>query len=126
MKTSPTTKFITITFVIGIILSLIVYYFPESPRFTLIEKRVLSLLILTGLFWILISSIIKEVNVKNSKDIISGDKFMKILIACEVPYELLKDYKWTITELKPHKYHCIGDHPIAKRIDIIKSEIFIH
>lgn len=54
------------------------------------------------------------------------NQFMKILIACGVSYELLRDYEWDITELKPHKYHCIGVHPVAKRIDIIKENIIIH
>lgn len=53
------------------------------------------------------------------------NKFVKILIACGVTYELLRDYEWDIEELSPHKYHCIGVHPVAARIDIIKSFIVI-
>ena len=56
---------------------------------------------------------------------ISGNKFVKILIACGVPYELLRDYDWEIIELSLHKYHCIGCHPVAKRIDIIKDNIIV-
>ena len=54
------------------------------------------------------------------------NKFMKILIACGVSYELLRDYEWDIEEIEPHKYHCIGVHPVGKRIDIIKEYIVIH
>jgi len=54
------------------------------------------------------------------------NKFMKTLIACGVTHEQLKDYEWSIDELEPHKYHCIGVHPVAKRIDIIKSGIVVH
>lgn len=54
------------------------------------------------------------------------NKFMKVLIACGVTLELLRDYEWTVEELEPHKYHCIGVHPVAKRIGIIKANIVIH
>ena len=54
------------------------------------------------------------------------NKFMKILIACGVTLEQLKDFEWYVEELEPHKYHCIGFHPIARRIGIIKDNIFIH
>jgi hypothetical protein len=54
------------------------------------------------------------------------NKFMKILIECGVTYDLLKNYDWTITEIERHKYHCIGTHPVAKRIDIIKEHVVIH
>ena len=51
---------------------------------------------------------------------------MKVLIACGVTFELLRDYEWDIVELEPHKYHCIGVHPVAKRIDIIKEKVVVH
>lgn len=51
---------------------------------------------------------------------------MKILIACGVTFELLRDYEWDVIELSPHEYHCIGVHPIGKRIGIVKQNIFIH
>jgi hypothetical protein len=54
------------------------------------------------------------------------NKFMKILIACGVTIEQLKDYEWSIEEIEPHKYNCIGIHPVARRIDIIKEKIVIH
>lgn len=54
------------------------------------------------------------------------NKFMKILIACGVTFELLRDYEWDVVELAPNKYHCIGVHPVAKRIGIIKENIVIH
>ena len=54
------------------------------------------------------------------------NKFMKILIACGVTFELLRDYEWDVIELDVHKYHCIGVHPVAARIDIIKENIIIH
>jgi hypothetical protein len=54
------------------------------------------------------------------------NKFLKILIACGVTFELLRDFEWYIEELGPHKYHCIGYHPVAKRHDIIKDNIFVH
>lgn len=53
------------------------------------------------------------------------NKFMKVLIACGVTFELLRDYEWDVVELKPHQYHCTGVHPVAKRIDIIKENIFV-
>ena len=56
---------------------------------------------------------------------LSNNKFMKILIACGVTVEQLTDFEWFVDELEPHKYHCIGYHPIASRIDIIKSNIVI-
>lgn len=56
---------------------------------------------------------------------IKGDKFMKILIACGIQYEQLRDWTWDIIELAPHKYHCIGCHPVAKRIDVIKENIVV-
>lgn len=56
----------------------------------------------------------------------ANNKFVKILIACGVTLELLRDYEWDVKELEPHKYHCIGVHPVAKRIDIIKDKIVIH
>jgi len=54
------------------------------------------------------------------------NKFMKILIACGVTFDLLKNYEWDIIELAAYKYHCIGTHPVAKRVDIIKENIVIH
>ena len=51
---------------------------------------------------------------------------MKVLIACGVTFELLKDYEWDVVELESHKYHCIGVHPVAKRIDIIKEKVVVH
>jgi len=59
------------------------------------------------------------------KEIPSGDKFMKILIACGVDYENLRDREWFITELEPHKYHCTGYHPILLRMDIIKENVVV-
>ena len=56
---------------------------------------------------------------------ICPNKFMKILIKCGVTLDLLANYDWFITELKPHKYHCIGYHPTAKRIDIIKEYVVV-
>lgn len=63
---------------------------------------------------------------KLEKDPIPPNKFMKILIACGVEYKELKEYTWEIIEIEPHRYHCIGNHPVAKRIDIIKENIVIH
>lgn len=56
------------------------------------------------------------------------NQFMKILIACGVTYDQLRDYEWEIEkyEFEAHKYHCIGVHPVAKRIDIVKENIIIH
>ena len=54
------------------------------------------------------------------------NKFVKILIACGVTFDLLRDYEWDVIELEPHKYQCVGVHPVAKRIDIIKENIVIH
>jgi hypothetical protein len=54
------------------------------------------------------------------------NKFMKVLIACGVTFELLRDYEWFVIELEPHTYHCVGVHPVAKRIDIIKEKVIIH
>lgn len=54
------------------------------------------------------------------------NKFVKTLISCGVIYELLRDFEWEVIELAPHKYHCIGVHPVAARIDIIKENIVIH
>ena len=54
------------------------------------------------------------------------NKFMKVLIACGVTFELLRDYEWDVVELEQHKYHCIGVHPVAKRIDIIKEKVVVH
>lgn len=54
------------------------------------------------------------------------NKFMKVLIACGVTFELLRDYEWDVVELEPHKYHCIGVYPVAKRIDIIKEKVVVH
>ncbi len=60
------------------------------------------------------------------KFITNCNEFMKILIACGVSYNLLDNYDWTIEELSTHKYHCIGVHPVAKRIDIIKENIILY
>ena len=71
----------------------------------------------------------KHVNIEtleNYQIMTKENKFMKTLIACGVTYELLTDFEWNIEELEPHKYHCIGVHPVASRIDIIKSNIVIH
>ncbi len=54
------------------------------------------------------------------------NKFMKTLISCGVTFELLRDYEWDVVQLDRHKFHCIGVHPVAKRIDIIKDNIVIH
>jgi len=54
------------------------------------------------------------------------NKFMKILIACGVTFELLKDFEWDVEEIEPHYYHCIGVHPVAKRIDLYKDNVVIH
>ena len=54
------------------------------------------------------------------------NRFMKVLIACGVTFELLRDYEWDVVELEPHKYYCIGVHPVAKRIDIIKEKVVVH
>lgn len=56
---------------------------------------------------------------------ISGDKFMKILIACGIQYEQLRDWSWEVIKLAPHKYHCIGSHPVVARIDVIKENIVV-
>lgn len=65
-----------------------------------------------------------------SKDLdgkpIDNNKFMKILIACGVTQEQMKDYTWFVTEMdKKHKYECAGFHPVAKRINIIKENIIV-
>ena len=59
------------------------------------------------------------------KELKSGNKFMKILIACGVSYDELKNKEWFITELEPHKYHCTGYHPTLLRIDIIKENVIV-
>lgn len=56
---------------------------------------------------------------------IDNNKFMKILIACGVTYEQIKDFTWYIEEIEPHKYHCNGYHPVARRISIIKENIVV-
>ena len=50
---------------------------------------------------------------------------MKILIACGVTYEQLKDREWFVVELSPHRYHVTGYHPVAMRIDIVKENIVV-
>lgn len=54
------------------------------------------------------------------------NKFMKTLISCGVTLDQLANYEWYIEELESHKYHCIGYHPVASRIDIIKENVVIH
>jgi hypothetical protein len=54
------------------------------------------------------------------------NKFMKTLISCGVTLDQLANYEWDIEVLGPHKYHCIGVHPVAARIDIIKENVVIH
>ena len=54
------------------------------------------------------------------------NKFMKILIACGVTYDLLIDYEWEIEEIGIHKYHCIGSHPVLRRLSFIGENIVIH
>lgn len=56
-----------------------------------------------------------------------NNKFMKVLIACGVTYEQLRDYEWFIEPYNgiPHKYHCMGFHPTFARIDIIKENIIV-
>lgn len=54
------------------------------------------------------------------------NKFMKILIACGVDLERLKDYEWSIQELRRHEYQCTGVHPVAARIDLFKRNVIIH
>ena len=61
-----------------------------------------------------------------NKEVTDPNKFMKILVECGVNLEQLKDYKWFVNELHANEYHCTGYHPMAARIDIIKSEIVIH
>jgi len=61
-----------------------------------------------------------------NKDLVDGNEFMKVLIACDVTIEQLKDRTWFVKELHRHEYHCTGYHPIGGRIDIIKSGIVIH
>lgn len=61
-----------------------------------------------------------------NKDIEGGNKFMKILIACGITLEQMRDYEWYVRELHAHEYHCTGYHPVAARIDVIKSGIVIH
>ena len=52
---------------------------------------------------------------------------MKILVACGATLEQITDWRWEI-ELgdKPQSYHCIGCHPVAKRLDLYGTDIFIH
>jgi hypothetical protein len=54
------------------------------------------------------------------------NKFVKVLIKCGVTFEQLRDYEWDVIELEPNKFHCIGCHPVARRIDIIKDKIVVH
>lgn len=54
------------------------------------------------------------------------NKFMKILIACGVTYEQMRDYNWEVTQLELHKYRCDGVHPVAARISIKKDNVVIH
>lgn len=61
-----------------------------------------------------------------NKDVVDGNEFMKVLIACGITLDQLRDYQWYIKELHRHEYHCIGYHPVAARIDVIKSGIVIH
>ncbi|MCK9574705.1 MAG: hypothetical protein WC979_03385 [Candidatus Pacearchaeota archaeon] len=58
---------------------------------------------------------------------ISANQFMKILVACGATLEQITDWRWEI-ELgdKPQSYHCIGCHPVAKRLDLYGTDIFIH
>ncbi len=55
---------------------------------------------------------------------IPNNKFMKILIGCGATLEQLKNYEWFIDKIDNNKYHCIGYHPVAARIDLI-SEFYI-
>lgn len=55
---------------------------------------------------------------------ISTNNFMKILIGCGATLEQLKNYEWFIDKIDNNKYHCIGYHPVAARIDLI-SEFYI-
>lgn len=59
-------------------------------------------------------------------DVEGGNKFMKILIACGITLDQMRDYEWYVRELHKHEYHCTGYHPVPARIDVIKSGIVIH
>jgi hypothetical protein len=87
---------------------------------------------ITGLFLFISYGLIDEIDkskkvkdIEYPKEILDGNKFMKILIKCGVSMDDIKNREWFITELEPHKYHCIGYHPVAMRIDIIKDKIVV-
>ena len=56
----------------------------------------------------------------------AGNKFMKVLIACGVTLEQMRDYTWTVEQIGPHAYTVDGVHPVAARIRITKPVIVIH
>lgn len=58
-------------------------------------------------------------------DLADGNIFMKVLIACGITTDQLKDYQWYIKEIHRHEYHCTGYHPVCARIDVIKSGIVV-
>jgi hypothetical protein len=51
------------------------------------------------------------------------NKFLKILIESGVNYKDLANYSWKVIELSLENYHCQGDHPVAKRIDIYNNKL---
>ena len=56
---------------------------------------------------------------------LTHNQFMKVLIACGLTLEQLRDFEWFITNDGPGSYHCIGYHSVLPRIDIIKHDIII-
>lgn len=49
----------------------------------------------------------------------------KILVACGVTEWQLEHYSWFVEDIGANKYHCIGYHPVSKRIDIIRENVTI-
>jgi len=97
----------------------------------------ITITILGFLIFLLVIAILTVVNNrlelkhknKEKVDEISGNKFHKILLKCvdEEDQVLLLDpnWEWSIEELAPHKYHIIGVHPVARRMDYIKENIVV-
>lgn len=64
----------------------------------------------------------EEVN----KPVTDPNTFMKVLISCGISYDMLKDYHWSVKEIRRHEYQCTGVHPVAARFDVFKRNVFIH
>lgn len=72
--------------------------------------------------WCLVNQAEKRTEPKQK---MNHNQFHKILVNCIEDIKVLSDpnWHWEIEQLEQHKYHVIGSHPVARRIDVIKMVI---